>query len=75
MWQPVIDKIRNRLSAWSSKCLSLGGKIVLLKSILYALPTYFLSFYKALVGVIGAIETLFRRFLWGGPREIKKYIG
>lgn len=40
-WQPVLDKIRGRLSSWNSQHLSLGGKIVLLKSVLHALPIYF----------------------------------
>lgn len=64
-WQPVLDKIKGRLSSWNSKYLSLGGKIVLLKSVLYTLPVYYLSFFKAPMGVIGAIESMFRSFPWG----------
>lgn len=44
-WQPVLDKISRRLTAWNSQFLYLGGKIVLLNSVLYALPIYFLSFF------------------------------
>lgn len=68
----MIDKIRGRLIAWNSKFLSLGGKMVLLKSVLYALPIYYLSFFKAPASVIGAIESLFRRFLWGGSEGGRK---
>lgn len=50
----------------------MGGKVVLLKSVLYALPIYFLSFFKAPEGVIRVLESLFRRFLWGGSEDRKK---
>lgn len=72
MWQSVLDKIGARLAAWNSNHLSLAGKIILLKSVLYALPIFYLSFFKAPVGVVGAIETLFRRFLWGGLEGSRK---
>lgn len=65
-WQPVVDKVRRRLTSWNSKFISLGGRVVLLKSILTALPTYFLSIFKAPKGVIHTVESLFKQFLWGG---------
>lgn len=68
-WKPVLEKIKSRLASWDSKHLSLGGKVVLLKSVLTALPIYFFSFFKAPEGVIGSIEKMFRRFLWGGSEE------
>lgn len=69
-----MEKVRNQLASWNSIQLSFGGRIVLLKSVLYALPIYFISFFKMLVGVINAIESLFRRFLWGGgsKEELKE---
>lgn len=45
--------------------------MVLLKFVLYALPIYFLSFFKAPECVINAIERMFRRFLWGGEEGEK----
>lgn len=72
MWQSVLAKIRNRLASWNSLHLSLGGKIVLLKSVLNALPIYFISFFKLPIGVTGEIESLFRRFLWSGSEGCRK---
>lgn len=71
-WQLVIDKIRNRLVSWSSSHLSLGGKIILLKSVLFALPVYYLSFFKVSVGVANVIESMFQRFLWGSSDNLRK---
>ncbi|MCI30863.1 RNA-directed DNA polymerase (Reverse transcriptase), partial [Trifolium medium] len=46
-WEPVLARIKNRLSGWNSRFLSFGGRLVLLKSVLTSLPVYALSFFKA----------------------------
>nr|KAJ0200215.1 hypothetical protein LSAT_V11C600306310 [Lactuca sativa] len=54
-WKPVIDKVQGKLSSWKSKTLSFGGKLTLVKS--------------APNSVIGLLEKIRRRFLWGGTDE------
>ncbi|MCH80227.1 cysteine-rich receptor-like protein kinase [Trifolium medium] len=71
-WEPVINSLRKRLLSWKNRALSMGGRLVLLKSVLTALPIYFLSFFKAPSGIISLIESLFKNFLWGGSEEAKK---
>lgn len=39
---------------------------MLLKSVLSALPTFYLLIFLAPKGVICLIESLFKQFLWGG---------
>jgi len=46
-WDPVVNRIKSKLSAWQSRYLSFGGRLILLKSVLTALPVYALSFFKA----------------------------
>ncbi|MCH79618.1 RNA-directed DNA polymerase (Reverse transcriptase), partial [Trifolium medium] len=46
-WEPVVNRIRSRLTAWKSRFLSFGGRLVLLKYVLTSLPVYALSFFKA----------------------------
>ncbi|XP_039688276.1 uncharacterized protein [Medicago truncatula] len=46
-WDPVVNKIKSRLSGWNSRFLSFGGRLVLLKAVLTSLPVYALSFFKA----------------------------
>ncbi|GAU21296.1 hypothetical protein TSUD_287060 [Trifolium subterraneum] len=46
-WEPVLNRIQNRLSWWKSRFLSFGGRLVLLQSVLTSLHVYALSFFKA----------------------------
>lgn len=60
----VIEKVKNRLSSSKSRHLSFGGHIVVIQSVLYALPTYYLSFIKAPQGIISSIKSLFKKNSW-----------
>jgi len=71
-WKSVIDRIVTRLSSWNNKFLSLGGRLVLLKSVLSSLPVYFLSFFKAPAGIISSIESILKNFFWWGGEDFKK---
>jgi hypothetical protein len=65
-WDPVVARLKNRLSGWKSRFLSFGGRLILLKSVLTSLPVYDLSFFKAPSGIIFSIESLLIKFFWGG---------
>jgi len=64
-WEPIVNRIKSRLSDWNSRFLSFGGRWVLLKSVLTSLPVYALSFFKAPSGIISSIESLLNKFFWG----------
>ena len=71
--EPVLERIRMRLSTWGNKYISLGGRIVLLNLLLNSLPIFYLSFLKMPTKVIKMVEGIQRRILWGGvggPRKI-----
>jgi hypothetical protein len=59
-WEPVLNRIKYRLSGWKSSFISFGGRLILLKSVLTSLPVYALSYFKAPPGTISSIN-----FLWG----------
>ncbi|GAU19784.1 hypothetical protein TSUD_182190 [Trifolium subterraneum] len=46
-WEPLLARLKNRLSGWKCRFLSFGGRLILLKSVLTSLPVYALSFFKA----------------------------
>lgn len=71
-WHSIIEAIRSKLSRWKNKQLSIGGRVVVLESVLYALPLYFLSFFKAPTSIISKLESLFKQFMWGGCEGVRK---
>ncbi|KAM0069892.1 putative RNA-directed DNA polymerase [Helianthus debilis subsp. tardiflorus] len=71
-WQPVFDIFRSRLAKWKSNLLSIGGRVVIIKSVLESLPTYYFSLYKAPKKVIADLEAMIKNFLWGGSSDVRK---
>lgn len=71
-WEPVLDQIRLRLSTWGNKYISLGGRIVLLNSVINSIPIFYLSFLKMPAKVVKKVVGIQRRFLWSGVGGQKK---
>nr|KAJ0222802.1 hypothetical protein LSAT_V11C200073610 [Lactuca sativa] len=59
-WKPIIKKIHSKLSVWKAKTLSFGGRVTLIRSVLGNLPTYYLSLFKAPMGVLEELEKIRR---------------
>lgn len=74
-WDPVIQRIKQRLSKWRCRNLSFGGRLCLVKSVLTALPLYYISIFRMPVGIINKCTKLMRDFLWGGVDGEKKLHG
>jgi len=68
-WEPLLKRFKSRLSGWKLKHLSLGGRLVLLKSVLSSLPVYALSFFKAPSGIVSSIESIESLEVWGGKEN------
>ncbi|XP_071686940.1 uncharacterized protein [Rutidosis leptorrhynchoides] len=66
MWDPVIKKFKRKLAGWKGRCLSFGGRLVMVKAVLSSLPLHFMAIYKAPSSVIIQLERFRRNFLWGG---------
>lgn len=60
---PVIERMEKRLSCWKGRFLSKGGKLVLLRSVLSSITTYYLSLFVVPVSVSNRIEWIQRDFL------------
>src|ERR1044072_8712238 len=72
LWQPVISRIKSKLSSWKGKILSFRGRVCLIKSVLSSIPLFFLSFFKVPAGVLKICKSIFRKFLWGGVEDNNK---
>ena len=70
-WEPVINKLKGRLSVWKGRFLSMAGRICLIKSVLTGVPLYYVSLFKAPLAVCKRITSIQRRFLWGWGKANK----
>ena len=55
-WKNIVDRIKARTMAWKVRWLSLSGKILLIKSILSAIPNYYFSILSTPKFIIKQIE-------------------
>nr|GFD01486.1 RNA-directed DNA polymerase, eukaryota, reverse transcriptase zinc-binding domain protein [Tanacetum cinerariifolium] len=74
-WQEVIDKVKERLSKWKMKALSIGGRFTLLKSVLSFIPIFHMSIYKAPMRVLKELDSVRRQFFNGHDPKSKKLHG
>jgi hypothetical protein len=69
----IEEHIKKKLSSWKEKYISVGGRLVLINSILSSLPMFMLSFFEILKGVLEKIDYFRSRFFWQNDSQIKKY--
>ena len=58
--------MEKRLGGWRGKLLSRGGRLVLVKAVLSAIPTHFMSAFQMRAGVRRRIEIAMQSFFWHG---------
>ena len=63
IWNPVLEKMKKKLFGWKRLYLSKGGRLMLIKSTLSSLPTYFLSLFTIPKFVAVRLESIQRNFL------------
>ncbi|XP_050920434.1 uncharacterized protein LOC127138071 [Lathyrus oleraceus] len=71
LWKKFINIIRTRLRSSKGRSLLLGGKFVLINSVMNSLPTYTLSFYKVPYKFLKENCSILSKFLWCGLEEKK----
>jgi hypothetical protein len=71
-WESLLTSFSKRLSSWTYHALNLPSRLILLKSVLQALPVYTFSALTAPNFILSAIKTLQRNFLWKGLKTGKK---
>lgn len=72
IWNSVLEKCEKKLANWKNQYLSMGGRLILINSVLDAIPTYMMSLFSIPVNVVKKIDALRRNFLWEGNSEKKK---
>lgn len=68
-WEPILDKLKARLSGWKGRFVSLVDKICLIKSVFTKIPLFYISFFKVSKSVCKSIISIQRKFLWGWRKD------
>ncbi|KAJ3687028.1 hypothetical protein LUZ61_016192 [Rhynchospora tenuis] len=65
-YKPLIDAFQRKLDGWKAKFLSPAGRLVLVKSVLSALPLHYMQVLKLPSWLIHHLDSIRRRFFWKG---------
>lgn len=60
------------MEAWGNKLFTEGGKEILIKSVIQAIPTYAMSYYRIPTTINKEIENMCAKFWWGGTISQKR---
>lgn len=72
LFSSIVDRIKQRALSWSSRLLSAAGKLIMLKSVLAAMPSYTMTCFKLPVSLCKRIQSALTRFWWDANPEKKK---
>jgi len=67
-WRWLIGKLEKQILLWSHRWLSRAGRLVLIKSVLEAIPVYFMSLSWIPKGILEAARRLCFAYLWRGNK-------
>ncbi|KAL9663454.1 hypothetical protein QQ045_018840 [Rhodiola kirilowii] len=62
----ILDKFWSKTQGWSTRQLSIGGREVLIKSVLEAIPLYYMNCFLLPETVRKKLQSYLHKFWWGG---------
>jgi hypothetical protein len=71
-WNIIEQRFEKKLSSWKGKHLSVGGRLVLINSVLTSLAMFMLSFFEVPRGVLEKLEYYRSHFFWQSDNHKKK---
>ncbi|CAM8979923.1 unnamed protein product [Rhodiola kirilowii] len=66
---PLLDRAYAKSKAWYASTLSCGGREILLKSILLAIPQFHMHCFRIPKGILKKYQSLVKRFWWAGNQQ------
>jgi hypothetical protein len=72
-WSWLLAKVEKRIGHWCNRWLSLGGRYILLKSVLESQPVYWMSLAAIPNSVLNKLRKVMFNFLWNGSSENYHY--
>ena len=71
-WFWLIDKFEKRISHWTNRLLSLGGRLVLIRSVLSSIPVYWMALIPIPYSILDNLRKLIFSFLWASSTKKRK---
>lgn len=72
MYNEVVERLQSRLQGWKAKCLSLAGRVTLIKVVTLAIPSYVMQTASIPKGVCHQLDKYQWQFLWGSTDEKRR---
>ena len=73
-WKGVEDRFEKKLSSWKGKNMSVGGRLVLINSVLSSLLMFMFSFFEVPREVLKRLDYYRSRFYWQSDNHKRKYM-
>ena len=67
IFQNIIEKVKSKVKGWRAKSLSQVGRLVLIKSVATAIPSYAMSTFLLPKSICSQLDRVFKNFWWGFP--------
>ncbi|KAL5548426.1 hypothetical protein UlMin_003657 [Ulmus minor] len=75
LFSSIKDRVWNKLCNWKSKLLSAGGREILSKAVIQAIPAYAMNLFKLPFTLIKELHRLCAQFWWGVNLRSSECIG
>ena len=68
-YQPIFDKLHKKSRGWNKLHMSISDRVTLIRSVLYAIPTFQLLAIDPNPWMVKKLGKLYRGFLWANKDE------
>lgn len=73
-FQPIADKVKNKLGTWKAALLSIAGRVQLVKSVIQSMLLHTMTIYSWPVSLLKDLEKCIRNFIWSGDSSKRKMV-
>jgi hypothetical protein len=72
-WGWLYEKFERRIQHWCNRCLSIGGRYILIKAVLESLPVYWMALAYIPQSVLTKLRKLIFAFLWKNNKQSRGF--
>jgi hypothetical protein len=72
-WRWLVAKFERKINFWCNKWLSIGGRLILVSSVLQSMAVFWMSLEKIPSSILNLLRRLSFNFLWNGQNDTKRF--